>query len=212
MNLLRFIVRRLNQGASRYPSLHRSQLHCQFSVFGGILASKIKDIDVDNFVNIYWDTDGKKSRFPFVFLREKCPCHSCFHESSQQRILHMRNLDINSKPVSTKVKHGGEKVEILWNDGHFSEFHSKFLFEKIIPESNRPIESIIREDAQIWDKGLEIQTFDFESMLRDEKRLLEWLIAMRQYGVGKVTQVPRKLGQVERFGKVLGYLKNTFYG
>lgn len=179
-------------------------------------ATKVQQIEhgqAADFVKVGWE-DGTTSRFPFLYLREKCQCHSCFHESSQQRILHMKNLDLDSKPLSTTVKDNGDKIEVLWHDNHVSEFNSKWLYNKTLPEYNHGSkrESIIREGAQIWDKTFTIPTFEFKGLLGEEHSLLDWLQTLRHVGVAKVTGVPRKLGQLERLGKAVGYLKNTFYG
>lgn len=192
---------------NRLKPYKNRQLHVGLS----LLQAKVKEIHHQDFVEIEW-TDGKTSRFPFVYLREKCQCPVCYHQSSSQRILHMKNLDLNSRPTATQIKDNGTKIEVVWQDKHVSEFESKWLHNKILPEANTNKQSMIREGVKLWDRNLVIPTFDFEPMLEDEHVLLEWLETMRKFGVAKVKGVPTKLGQLERLGNVVGYLKNTFYG
>lgn len=68
----------------------------------GDVCYKVKRIcmlEEDRMVEATW-ADGKKSRYPYVWLRDNCQCTKCFHEFTHARLLLMRNLDVNIRPQS----------------------------------------------------------------------------------------------------------------
>ena len=49
-------------------------------------------------------------QFPAIWLRDNCQCSKCFNEHAQARLVLMRDLDINMKPISVEDE-GSEVFE-----------------------------------------------------------------------------------------------------
>ncbi|XP_031551001.1 uncharacterized protein LOC116288368 [Actinia tenebrosa] len=178
-----------------------------------VRAKQVNPDQENRILEVKW-TDGSFNRYPFVYLRENCRCPSCYHESSMQRFLHMKNLNLDSASSKMSIKENGGKIEVMWQDNHISVYDCDWLFQERIAKktSQQQNTDFLREDVQLWGTDFELPEFDFERMLKDERSLLDWLLTLRRVGVAVLKGVLRKVGQLERLGNAVGFLKNTFYG
>ena len=47
--------------------------------------------------------DHQELKFPYVFLRDNCPCEECLHPVSKGRLFQLQNLDPNITPKKSEV-------------------------------------------------------------------------------------------------------------
>ena len=87
---------------------------------------KPKDIVYADDLMIEWK-DGTTSRYPFIGLRDACPCAGCIDELSGQK-----TLDPKTIPASIHIRKsdyvGNYAIRIDWSDGHNTGIYSfRFL-------------------------------------------------------------------------------------
>lgn len=191
----------------RVPTRNLRCLYSCSTLLQSVRAKQVNPDQKNRILEVKW-TDGSFNRYPFVYLRDQCQCRLCRYDSSRQRLLPMKDLNLDSAPSGTRVKENGGKIEVTWQDNHISEYDCDWLLEESIPQKN----GFLRKDVQLWGKDFKFPEFDFEKMLKDERSLLDWLLTLRRVGVAVLKGVPRKVGQLERLGNTVGFLKNTFYG
>ncbi|XP_072175190.1 gamma-butyrobetaine dioxygenase-like [Diadema setosum] len=119
-------------------------------------------------------SDGYVGNFPYVWLRDNCPCESCFYPSTNQRNVCLQDLDTDIGPDREAVDADGRIFEIVWTDSHKSRFNAGWLrqhrFDKTIFD---PIKTVrVSWGAEFVD---EIPTFDFCDVIDSDKTLYDWL-------------------------------------
>jgi len=92
---------------------------------------------------------GETSRFPFIWLRDNCACHVCFHVGSSSRLNSFRQLNLDEKPAqvehvrmsvpdhrlgrnvdSTEIEPEADCLRVIWSSGHESVYTFKWLRER----------------------------------------------------------------------------------
>ena len=58
--------------------------------------------DHPGMLKVTWD-NGRTGHYPYVWMRDNCPCPECLHQSSVARTILMRNLDINIQAEHIQV-------------------------------------------------------------------------------------------------------------
>ena len=100
-------------------------------------------------LNINW-SDGKKSKFHFLWLRDNCP--SDIHPTARERLFNLISVTENICPASYKINNKG-KLEIKWNEGnHISYFEPIWLRNHCytIKKDNKYV-----SPYKLWDKSLQ---------------------------------------------------------
>ena len=62
-------------------------------------------------IEVVW-SDGKKSNFHFMWLRDNCPAD--IHPTARERLFNLMSVTENISPESYKINNRG-KLEIKWN-------------------------------------------------------------------------------------------------
>ena len=70
-------------------------------------------------LNIEW-TDGKKSNFNFMWLRDNCPLD--MDEDTRERTFNILEVSENIHPKKYKINPDG-KLEIEWSEGSHTSFY-----------------------------------------------------------------------------------------
>ena len=69
-------------------------------------------------LNVEW-SDGKKSNFNFMWLRDNCP--SDMDEDTRERTFNILEVSENIHPKKYKINPDG-KLEIEWSEGNHTSF------------------------------------------------------------------------------------------
>ncbi len=89
---------------------------------------KPRDIVFADDLTIEW-RDGVVSHYPFLALRNSCPCASCVDEMTGEKVLDPKNIqqDIHIKSCDYV---GNYAIRIDWSDGHNTGIYAfRFLRE-----------------------------------------------------------------------------------
>ncbi|XP_071476265.1 gamma-butyrobetaine dioxygenase-like [Diadema antillarum] len=156
-------------------------------------------------------SDGYVGNFPYVWLRDNCPCESCFYPSTNQRNVCLQDLDTDIGPDGEAVDADGQFFEIVWTDSHKSRFNADWLrrhrFDKTISD---PIKTVrVSWGAEFVD---EIPTFDFCDVIDSDKTLYDWLKSLVTYGLCIVRGSPCQPNTLKRLCERVAYQRMTIYG
>jgi gamma-butyrobetaine dioxygenase len=151
----------------------------------------------------HW-ADGRRGRFPAMWLRDNCPCPECRDPGTGQRLLTLLAIPEESAPGEVALTPAGE-LEVVWTpDGHRSRYAAGWLRRYTQPPRRRlPV---------LWDAHLELPRFAWDRVRAEERAQYDWLVAVRDLGFALLSGVPVLPGEVERVAAVFGYIRETNYG
>ena len=70
-------------------------------------------------LDVLW-SDGKKSNFNFMWLRDNCP--TAHDKNSRHRMFNILEASTNIEPKTYKINNEG-KLEITWNEGNHTSYY-----------------------------------------------------------------------------------------
>ncbi|MBD3896365.1 TauD/TfdA family dioxygenase [Halomonas sp. ML-15] len=76
-------------------------------------------------IELYWE-DGERARLPSVWLRDHCPCTTCRHLQTRERLF--IPLDEPVPPIEVQLEAG--HLQLRWADGHLSQFAAGWLYQR----------------------------------------------------------------------------------
>jgi len=90
--------------------------------------NKPRDIVYADDLTIEW-RDGTQAHYPFVALRDACPCAGCVDEMTGKKVLDPKTIPPNIHIRACEYV-GNYAIRITWSDGHDSGIFSfRFLRE-----------------------------------------------------------------------------------
>ncbi|EMD36759.1 hypothetical protein CERSUDRAFT_137020 [Gelatoporia subvermispora B] len=159
-------------------------------------------------------------RFPFRWLRDCCQCPSCVHPSTLQKLHRTTDIPPNITPVSQdQVKVTSDGIAITWQDGHRSEYSTRFL--ETYMKAKHSLAFRNRPPVRLWDKvAIEESSdlfVDYESLLHDPSRYSHAIEQLAGYGLLFITNVPNDKTsdadcELRKLAENIGQLRRTFYG
>ena len=155
----------------------------------------------------FW-SDGGRSTWPAIWLRDQCRCAKCRHPSGQ-RLFEIG--DLPERPEITQAIITGGTVVLVWRDGHTSDFDAAWLAEHDLSADSRA--GRVRP-IRLWggEIGNKLPEGDWPLIARDPARELAWLEAYHAHGFGLLRNVPVQPGKVAEVGDHLGFVRTTNYG
>ena len=151
--------------------------------------------------------DGGESAYHFPWLLDNCP--SGFHPETRERIFDMLSVPADFAPASVRAENGALEVE--WPDGRRSRFSASFLRENAYDDSARAMR---KPRPKVWDSKTLPQPprFKHSAVMADSGARLEWLTALRDYGVAMLEGVPAEMDAVRRTAETIAFLRRTNFG
>jgi len=161
-------------------------------------------------VAVSW-SDGSLARFHHVWLRDNCPCPVCVHQVTKEQVFEFVSAPADNAPSNVATGDGGT-LDVVWSaDGHRSSYDAGWLFAHRYDDRHGEHAD---EAPVVWDastKGVP-PTFDGPAVLADNDALLEWLVALRAYGLTRLRDVPTDLDAVGRVAARIGIVRETNFG
>lgn len=153
--------------------------------------------------------DGRTAGLHRLALRDGCPCPSCRHGLSGQRLFESRELVPGARIDSVGVE-GGTLV-VRWADGHRSEFGEAWLAAEVdaAERRHRPGRTVSPWGAEL-DPAL--LTEPYEEVAGSRETLRSWLGRVAEFGFGVLTGAPTVDGSVAGVAELFGYVRTTNYG
>ncbi|KAI8663381.1 hypothetical protein NCS57_00938800 [Fusarium keratoplasticum] len=164
--------------------------------------------------------DGKTVNFSAVLLRDSCPCPSCVHESTNQRLFSVADIPANVKARTVDVDTASDSVSISWeNDAHgCTSEHTTKLDMEILRGFSQPASSPTSclPSQVLWSreprKSLDLPDYDYNTYMKDDETLYKLINQLRIDGLAFVTNVPGVEESLATIATRIGPIKDTFYG
>ncbi len=160
-------------------------------------------------LEVEW-SDGQKSKFNYLWLRDNCP--SAHDKDTRHRMFNILKIstDINAKKYNIN-KEG--KLEIEWSEGeHISYYDLKWLRENCYTIKNKKRYS---SPYKLWDsslqKNLDLIQIDHDEILNSEKGLIKWLELLHHQGIAIVKNAPSANKSALPLLNRISHTRETFF-
>ncbi|ROT61981.1 putative gamma-butyrobetaine dioxygenase-like [Penaeus vannamei] len=123
--------------------------------------------------------------FPYVWLRDNCQCHACFHTSASSRLLRVANLSMDVRPREVQVSNDGYFLTVVWGNGHESTYETDWLNERAFnPRQQSIYNNKYRLRPELWDSDMSqrIPRASFDELMEDDAAVLKLLESMESSG------------------------------
>ncbi|XP_055544863.1 gamma-butyrobetaine dioxygenase-like [Wyeomyia smithii] len=163
-------------------------------------------------------TDDQRYEFPLVWLRDNCQCSDCFHPKSYSRILNWETFNVDGVRLDTcTVTADGTGLELVWSDGHRSDFVSGWLLERNFSDDNSQqyLNKWYRPRPRLWAKRdfrEVLKQFEFGDVINSDEALQGWIEALIRYGVVMIKNAPLTETECRRLANRVGFIRKTHYG
>lgn len=171
-------------------------------------------------VSVEW-SEGVKSTFHNIWLRDNCHCDKCYYIATKQRLLDSSTINDDIKPK--KIDVSGDVVTIIWDQcDHESKYNGSWL--KIHAYNPRiiPLDAKLKGASDIlalthWDvaqieKNLPKVDFNVIMSCKDDSAIKDWCLKIWKYGFCLIDNVPVTPEDTEKLCEKLDYIRPTHYG
>ena len=161
-----------------------------------------------NSIKVVW-SNGRSCDYYKLFLRENSPDEETLHPLSRETILTPVDFPKDLEILSAGVKDSGV-LEIVWSpNGHVSSFHPGWLYANgWYGEEKSECSKVLWDGSSLK----EPPTFDGPDAITDNRVMLEWLEALRDYGVARLENLPEEDGLLEKVVQKIGSIRETNFG
>ena len=156
------------------------------------------------------DTPSSVCSFPYLWLRENCLCSECTHPHTKQRQVNTFEIPEDISVASVEPSDSG--LHVQWsNDSHQSLYPWTWLRENI-PVSSQVALSRNWSHIKPLSDPTTYPTTSFDSILKTNAGLAEWLDNIRTYGFAFVSDVPPTPEATEILLNQIAFIRPTHYG
>ena len=160
-------------------------------------------------LDVEW-SDGKKSNFNFLWLRDNCP--TARDKDSRHRMFNLLKVSTDIKPKQFKINEDG-KLEIQWNEGnHTSYFDQKWLRENCYTLKNK---QKYVSPYYLWNssfqKDLGSINIEHNEIISSDKGLIKWLELLHQKGIAIVKNAPTEKKSAFPILNRISHTRETFF-
>lgn len=163
-------------------------------------------------VTVHW-IDGRTSQYHAFFLRENSPDPQTVHPLSRELVVLPSAFPEDLRPAQASVDEAGALVVTWSHDGHTSRYHPGWLRAHAWfgPDDNPGGD---RTEPCLWRCAdlPEPPTFNGPAVLDDDRKLLAWLEALRDFGLARLEGLPLRDGLLEEIVKRVGTVRETNFG
>jgi gamma-butyrobetaine dioxygenase len=157
---------------------------------------------------VHW-SDGYKSTFHYIWLRDNCYCSACGDPRLGKKRFRLIDVPADVQPQSVHCENGNA-LEITWEpDEHRSVYDAQWLrmhcYSATKREPRQPI---------LWDSHIvnHLPQTTYEEIRNGDAGRLLMLEHVRDYGICFVRNVPPQTGKLESVAESLGPIMESHYG
>ena len=153
-----------------------------------------------------------------VWLRDHCRSRQCYNHTTFQRQTDIRRLISDAKPLHFNVDATGTTLEIIWQDGHQSEYSLQWLWENsYVGSRHRQLRQDRLWQRCLWDARSPLAPEDLTSVPREAlmggengvRRLLKGFLT---HGVALVSGVTPTVEATQEVVERVGVVQCTMFG
>ena len=158
-------------------------------------------------LNIEW-TDGKKSNFNFMWLRDNCPLD--MDEDTRERTFNILEVSENIHPKKYKINPDG-KLEIEWSEGNHTSFYDPMWLRK----NCYTLKEKYVSPYKLWDSklnsNLESISIGYENIMQSDEALIQWLNLLHEKGFSIVKNSPTEKKSALPLLNRISHIRETFF-
>ena len=160
-------------------------------------------------LDVVW-SDGEKSNFNYMWLRDNCP--TARDKDSRHRMFNILKVSENIKAKEFKISSDG-KLVIRWNEGnHTSYFEQKWLRDNCYTIKNK---KKYISPYKLWDSSLSSNfqsiCIEYDKIIDGKKGLYEWLKLLHYNGIAIVKNAPVEKKSAFKILSKIGSIRETFF-
>jgi len=160
-------------------------------------------------LDVEW-SDGEKSNFNFMWLRDNCP--TAHDKDSRHRMFNILEASTNIEPKTYKINNEG-KLEIVWNEGNHTSFYDQKWLRKNCYTINNNKKYI--SPYQLWDnslqKNLKSIQIEHDEIVNSEEGLVKWLELLHYKGIAVVKNAPTEEKSAFPVLNKISHTRETFF-
>jgi len=160
-------------------------------------------------LNIEW-SDGEKSNFNFMWLRDNCP--TAHDKDSRHRMFNILEVSTSIEPKEYKINDHG-KLEIVWSEGSHISFYDQDWLRKNCYTINNNKKYV--SPYQLWDHSLEENLksikIEHDEIINSEEGLIKWLELLHYKGIAIVKNTPTKEESAFPVLNRISHTRETFF-
>ncbi len=160
-------------------------------------------------LNVEW-SDGEKSNFNFMWLRDNCP--TAHDKDSRHRMFNILDVSEKLNPKKYSINSDG-KLEIEWSEGnHTSYYDPKWLRENCYTLKNK---QKYVSPYYLWDssfqKNLGSINIEHDEIMNSDEGLIKWLELLHQKGIAIVKNTPTEKESAFPVLNRISHTRETFF-
>ena len=160
-------------------------------------------------LDIFW-TDGKKSSFNYLWLRDNCP--TAHDKDSRHRMFNILQVSTNIKAKKIKINDDG-KLIIEWSEGdHTSCYDPNWLRENCYTLKNK--QKYI-SPYKLWNNSLQSNldsiSIEHDEIILSDKGLIKWLEILHHEGIAIVKNTPIEKESAFPVLNRISHTRETFF-
>jgi len=160
-------------------------------------------------LNIEW-SDGEKSNFNFLWLRDNCP--TAHDKDSRHRMFNILEISTNIEPKTYKINNEG-KLEIEWSEGNHTSFYEQEWLRKNCYTINNNKKYV--SPYQLWDsslqKNLKSIHIEHDEIINSDEGLIKWLELLHYKGIAIVKNTPTEKESAFPVLNRISHTRETFF-
>jgi len=160
-------------------------------------------------LDILW-TDGKKSSFNYLWLRDNCP--TAHDKDSRHRMFNILQVSTSIKAKKFKINDDG-KLIIEWSEGdHTSCYDPNWLRENCYTLKNK--QKYI-SPYKLWNNSLQSNldsiSIEHDEIISSDKGLIKWLEILHHEGIAIVKNTPIEKESAFPVLNRISHTRETFF-
>ena len=160
-------------------------------------------------LDIFW-TDGEKSNFNYLWLRDNCP--TAHDKDSRHRMFNILKVSTSIKAKNFKINDDG-KLIIEWSEGdHTSYYDPNWLRDNCYTLKNKQQYS---SSYKLWNNSLkndlESVSVEHDEIISSDQGLIKWLEILHYKGIAIVKNTPIEKESAFTVLNRISHTRETFF-
>ena len=170
-------------------------------------------IDGGAAVELTWTTH-EKARFHALWLRDNALDGATRSASNGQRLITILDIPSGTRLSAADVSNAGDLAVTFAPEGKSVSFPATWLSIHAYDRRANRQPGWVASEIETWDGLMQAKTprIAHECGKSDGAEFGRWLSAIRRYGFGVMTGVPRESGALVDVAKMFGFVRETNYG
>ncbi len=163
----------------------------------------------ENNLFVKW-SDGEKSNFNYLWLRDNCP--TAHDKNSNHRMFNILEVPLDIEAKKCKINDDG-KLEVVWSAGNHTSYYDQEWLRKNCYTINNKKKYL--SPYQLWNcslqKNLESISIEHDEIIETEEGLIKWLELLHYKGIAIVKNSPTKDKSAFKVLNRISHTRETFF-